>query len=134
MEKLFLPEDIRFERGFDNPEELENFLSNLSDSQKALCFVGRSNVGKSSLINALFKNGMAKVSNTPGRTREINVFSFIYQKQEYLFFDLPGYGYAKISKSIQKLWRELIVTFFESIPPSFIVIAIQDARHPFQSA
>lgn len=66
----------------------------ICDSKKEICFVGRSNVGKSSLINALANQSIAKTSNTPGRTQLVNFFDF----GKFRLIDLPGYGYAKVSK------------------------------------
>lgn len=65
------------------------------DDTKEICFIGRSNVGKSSLINALANNKIAKTSNVPGRTQLANFFNF----DKFRIVDLPGYGYAKVSKS-----------------------------------
>ena len=104
--------------------------------------VGRSNVGKSSLINALLGNNTARVSKTPGRTREINVFSFdlaVKGKKAtgipplYLF-DLPGYGFAEVSKEMGARWGELMTAFFSHIPPTVLMLNVQDARHPAQDA
>jgi GTP-binding protein len=75
-----------------------------------IAFLGRSNVGKSSLLNALVGDKSAKVSSTPGRTRAINFFALLDQskRQKKVFADLPGYGYAKISKSISAEWPKFI--------------------------
>jgi GTP-binding protein len=75
-----------------------------------IAFLGRSNVGKSSLLNALVGEKAAKVSQTPGRTRAINFFALLDQRRQsrMVFADLPGYGYAKISKSISAGWPEFI--------------------------
>ncbi|MGD0799959.1 MAG: ribosome biogenesis GTP-binding protein YihA/YsxC [Terracidiphilus sp.] len=75
-----------------------------------VAFLGRSNVGKSSLLNTLVGEKAAKVSQTPGRTRAINFFSLMDQSQrrKFIFADLPGYGYAKISKSISAGWPAFI--------------------------
>lgn len=91
----------------------------IKDSKKEIAFVGRSNVGKSSLINALAKAKIARTSNTPGRTRLVNFFDF----GNFRLVDLPGYGYAKIAKSekfeISKILskylykRENIVSIFQ---------------------
>lgn len=73
------------------------FSSNdwITDDKKEICFIGRSNVGKSSLINALANAKIAKTSNTPGRTQLANFYDF----DKFRLIDLPGYGYAKVSKS-----------------------------------
>lgn len=107
-----------------------------------MAFVGRSNVGKSSLINALFGKRVARVSNTPGRTRAINIFSFElagYRESEQgvpplFLFDLPGYGYAKVSKEESKNWGRLMETFFSYTCNAVTMVNLQDARHPNQQS
>ncbi|MGY6171758.1 ribosome biogenesis GTP-binding protein YihA/YsxC [Candidatus Mycoplasma pogonae] len=76
---------------------------------KEICFIGRSNVGKSSLINALANTKIAKTSNTPGRTQLINYFSDDYHN---IVVDLPGYGYAKMSKSQKQKMLDMIEQYF----------------------
>ncbi|MFN3282680.1 MAG: ribosome biogenesis GTP-binding protein YihA/YsxC [Pseudothermotoga sp.] len=76
-----------------------------------VCFVGRSNVGKSTLLNVLFNKKLARVSKRPGKTRSIN---FYVINGKYYFVDLPGYGYAKTSKEERLYWKHLIETYFEN--------------------
>ena len=87
---------------------------------------GRSNVGKSSLLNRLAgKKNLARISSTPGKTRSIN----FYRINPSLFFvDLPGYGYAKVSKSINRQWKELIESYFKNRPTVALVLHLVDAR------
>ncbi len=92
-----------------------------------ICFAGRSNVGKSSLINALTnRKGLARASNTPGRTRELNYFNV----DERLFVvDLPGYGYAKASKTDIARWTELTRQFLFGRASLRRVFLLIDSRH-----
>jgi GTP-binding protein len=92
-----------------------------------VAIVGRSNVGKSSLINALF-NGkkLAKVSSTPGKTASINFFSV---DDQFCLVDLPGYGYAKVSRPIQEKWTTLIETYLNQKRVHLILLLL-DCRHP----
>jgi GTP-binding protein len=89
--------------------------------------VGRSNVGKSSLINALaLQKTLAKTSRTPGRTQLINYFDF----GPFLLADLPGYGYAQVSKSQQEHWRKELSRYLELRDTLAGVVHLMDARHP----
>jgi GTP-binding protein len=89
--------------------------------------VGRSNVGKSSLINALaLQKTLAKTSRTPGRTQLINYFDF----GPFLLADLPGYGYAQVSKSQQEHWRKELSRYLEHREALAGVVHLMDARHP----
>lgn len=93
----------------------------------ALAFVGRSNVGKSSLLNRLMRRkAFARVSNTPGRTREIHFFDVNHQ---FVLADLPGYGYARISKERKAEWRPLIEGFLSECPTLWGVVQLLDVRH-----
>ena len=101
-------------------------------SEVAIC--GRSNSGKSSIINALANSKkLAKTSNTPGRTQSINFFS-INSDVDYKLVDLPGYGYAKASKKMQKDWGRQITNYMNSRESLRGIILIMDIRHPFQKA
>src|SRR6201999_616344 len=91
-----------------------------------VAFVGRSNAGKSSLINALTgRKTLARVSNTPGRTREINFFDL---GGRLMLADLPGYGYAKVSKADHARWTELIFAYLRERATLRRVVLLIDAR------
>jgi len=91
-----------------------------------ICFAGRSNVGKSSLINALTnQNGLARASNTPGRTRELNYFNL---SNRIRMVDLPGYGYAKASKTDIEVWTRLTRQFLRGRAPLRRVFTLIDSR------
>jgi len=92
-------------------------------------FAGRSNVGKSSAINVIVGQAIARTSSTPGRTQTINVFDL---EGRVRLVDLPGYGYAKVSKSMREDWRRLIVGYLTERPEIKLVVALIDARHPAQ--
>ncbi|HEY2847605.1 MAG TPA: ribosome biogenesis GTP-binding protein YihA/YsxC, partial [Pyrinomonadaceae bacterium] len=82
-----------------------NRLHWIADGRPEVAFLGRSNVGKSSLINSLLaRRGLARTSNTPGRTQSINFFLI---NDEFYFADLPGYGYAKVSKTMRADWGKM---------------------------
>lgn len=95
-----------------------------------VAFAGRSNVGKSSLINALLnQNGLARTSNTPGRTQEINFFQSAADTQPAYVVDLPGYGYAKAPKKTVAVWTQLIMSYLRGRPNLSRVFLLVDARH-----
>jgi GTP-binding protein len=92
-----------------------------------IAFGGRSNVGKSSLLNRLIhRKKFARVSNTPGRTREINFFKV---NDAFILVDLPGYGYARISKEKRAEWRPLIEGYLRSSPQLRGIVQLLDIRH-----
>jgi GTP-binding protein len=91
-----------------------------------VAFAGRSNVGKSSLINVLVnRKKLAKVSATPGRTQTINFFSV---DQNFYLVDLPGYGYAAVARETRKAWGKMIETYLRSRPNLKAVVVILDVR------
>ena len=91
-----------------------------------IAFAGRSNVGKSSLINALLnRRGLARTSNTPGRTQEINFFRI---NDRFAFIDLPGYGYAKVPLAIRKQWGPMVETYLRERDTLRLVVLILDVR------
>ena len=102
-------------QGLPNPDKIE------------VCFSGRSNVGKSSLINALTgRKGLARASNTPGRTQEINFFSI---PETHYLVDLPGYGYANAPIKVVEKWQNLLKQYLagrQSLRRAFVLV---DARH-----
>jgi GTP-binding protein len=99
-----------------------------------IAFLGRSNVGKSSLLNTLVGEKTARVSQTPGRTRAINFFALLDPRQQpkLMFADLPGYGYAKISKSISAGWQEFIEPYLAIRSTLKLCICLVDSNVPAQ--
>lgn len=96
-----------------------------------VCFAGRSNVGKSSLINALTgRKGLARASNTPGRTQEINFFT---AGDSHYLVDLPGYGYANAPLSVVEKWQRLLKQYLQGRQSLRRVFVLIDARHGVKS-
>jgi GTP-binding protein len=92
-----------------------------------VAFSGRSNVGKSSLLNALVRRkALARVSQTPGKTREINFFRV---NDAFYLVDLPGYGYARVSKAMRERWRQIIERYLRKSPTLRGIVQLVDARH-----
>ncbi len=96
-----------------------------------IAFAGRSNVGKSSLLNALTgRKSLARTSNTPGRTQLLNFFSLEIKEGPSLYLvDLPGYGYAKVSQSLVREWTDLLKAYLRGRPSLRRVCLLIDARH-----
>ncbi len=90
-----------------------------------IAFAGRSNVGKSSLINRLLGHRIARTGSTPGRTRQLNFFAV---NDELTFVDLPGYGYAKVSKSERRNWQKMVEGYLVGSPNLCGVVIIIDIR------
>src|SRR5215470_169110 len=92
-----------------------------------VAFAGRSNVGKSSLINILVhRKNLVKTSATPGKTRAIN---FFLVNQRFLFVDLPGYGYARVPREMQASWRPMVETYLQQRTTLRAVVHVVDLRH-----
>ncbi len=125
--------------GIDKVDQLQTWL-NEHAFMSGVAFVGRSNVGKSSLINSLFGKDTARVSKTPGRTRQINIFGFTVEdratktEKEFYLFDVPGYGHADVSKEMSMNWGNLLDVFFQMCSAKILLMNIQDARHPLQDS
>jgi len=97
------------------------------DSKVEIAFAGRSNVGKSSLLNKLFnRKNLARVSSVPGKTATIN----FYKVDTVRFVDLPGYGYAKVSKGDKRRWAFLLETYFNTGRDIRLVVLLVDIRRP----
>ncbi len=109
-----------------------NYSDFPKEGLKEIAIVGRSNVGKSSIINSLLgRKKIAKVSSTPGKTRMINFFLI---NNSFYLVDFPGYGYAKVSKSEKDMWKYKIEDYFKDRPVLKKVILLIDSRHkPFES-
>jgi GTP-binding protein len=97
------------------------------DGRPEIAFMGRSNVGKSSLINSLLGvKGLARTSSTPGRTQLINFFLI---NDAFYFVDLPGYGYARVPTDIKKHWGPMVEKYLATRPNLVLSILITDSRH-----
>jgi len=102
-----------------------------------VAFLGRSNVGKSSVINTLVGAKLARTSSTPGRTRSINFFEVRWPgkpRPEVIFADLPGYGYAKLSREISAEWPKFIEPYLNDRPTLALCVALVDVNVPPQSS
>jgi GTP-binding protein len=102
-----------------------------------VAFLGRSNVGKSSVINTLVETKLARTSSTPGRTRSINFFEVRWPgkpRPEVIFADLPGYGYAKLSREISQEWPKFIEPYLNERPTLALCLALVDVNVPPQES
>jgi GTP-binding protein len=123
---------------------LSRFLAAATDAAQfpapslpEVAFLGRSNVGKSSVINSLLGDKVARTSSTPGRTRSINFFEIRWPgkpRPELIFADLPGYGYAKISREISQEWPKFIEPYLNERPTLGLCIVLIDANVPPQQS
>ena len=97
------------------------------DRKPEIAFLGRSNVGKSSLINSLLAvRGLARTSSTPGRTQSLNFFVI---NEQFRFVDLPGFGYARVPKEIKSTWGEMATSYLAKRSQLVLSIQILDSRH-----
>lgn len=113
----------------------QSIADSLPEDMSEVVFLGRSNVGKSSTLNSLTqRKNLAKSSATPGKTQLINFFEtrYLYEEQSYpvRFVDLPGFGYAKVSKSLKEVWQKNLVEFIKQRVSIRLFIHLRDARHP----
>lgn len=113
-------ETVQFETSFGRPEQL------IKSDMPEIAFAGKSNVGKSSLLNkVLNRKSIARVSSMPGKTVTINFFKLNCCR----FVDLPGYGYAKVSRDEKLRWAELMESYFKSDRDIRLVVQLLDMRH-----
>jgi GTP-binding protein len=111
-----------FVRGVTGEDEI------LHDGVPQVAFIGRSNVGKSSVINSLTRGGLARSSNVPGKTREINIFHI---NKDFYLVDLPGYGFAQGShEDRNQLWRMIMWYLFSGLPHKKIVLIVDAVVGP----
>ncbi len=113
----------------------QSIADSLPEDMSEVVFLGRSNVGKSSTLNGLTqRKNLAKSSATPGKTQLINFFQtrYLYNDNSYpvRFVDLPGFGYAKVSKSLKEVWQKNLVEFIHHRVSIRLFIHLRDARHP----
>ena len=113
----------------------QSIHDSVDESRSEVVFLGRSNVGKSSTINLLTnRKSLAKSSATPGKTQLINFFDieYAYREKRYplYFVDLPGFGYAKVSKGTKELWQKNLLEFIQNRVAIRLFIHLRDARHP----
>ena len=113
----------------------QSIADSLPEDMSEVVFLGRSNVGKSSTLNSLTqRKNLAKSSATPGKTQLINFFEtrYLYNETSYpvRFVDLPGFGYAKVSKTLKEVWQKNLVEFIQHRVSIRLFIHLRDARHP----
>ncbi len=118
---MMRPESAKFLRSAMDPAHFPR------DGKPEIAFIGRSNVGKSSLLNALLgRQEMARTSSTPGKTQCINFFEI---DRRYYLVDLPGYGFAKVPKAIKNAWNRLMHAYLSGREELRLAVLLLDARH-----
>lgn len=138
MEKNFERVNVTRAKYFSSAVKPEQYPAG-EESRPEIVFVGRSNVGKSSLINSLMRvNNLARVSKQPGKTQTINFFDVslkIYDEEkkfvqrEFFLVDVPGYGYAKVGKSQRKFWQNFVEDYLKKSQHILFVCQLIDSRH-----
>ena len=113
----------------------QSIKDSVDESRSEVVFMGRSNVGKSSTINLLTnRKNLAKSSSTPGKTQLINFFDieYLYKDNRYplYFVDLPGFGYARVSKSTKEIWQKNLLEYIKNRVAIRLFVHLRDARHP----
>jgi GTP-binding protein len=137
VQPAFTPAELRAgAQLFNRPWQLLKSVPQLQFLPPAdrheVAFAGRSNVGKSSLINALVgRRGLARTSNTPGRTQELNFFETL--NVAFYLVDMPGYGFAKAPKAKVEAWTKLVRDYLRGRPTLLRVLLLIDARHGMKS-
>ncbi len=120
--RLLFARTVRFLRGVARLDQLPEA------GPPEVALAGRSNVGKSSLLNALVgRHGLARTSDTPGRTRELNFFAL--DRDRLWLVDMPGYGYARAPKALVEAWTRLVFSYLRGRPSLALVCLLIDARH-----
>lgn len=107
-------------------------LSDCPNSIREVAFAGRSNAGKSSALNYLTGQKIAKTSKTPGRTQLLNFFR-LGKNDDYCLVDLPGYGYAKVSRDTREKWQAFIADYLNEREQLMGIVIVMDCRHPLQT-
>ena len=123
---------VNYMTSIGDPKQLEALLKEsgalAGKSEKRIVFAGRSNAGKSSLLNCLTRSKIAQISREPGKTRKVNLFHCSFLKK--VLADLPGYGFAKRTKKERRLWQELITSYLDADRDNIErIILVTDCRH-----